>query len=231
MDHWPLHARQWARIGAPLRPCAEDLAEVAAEITGWTTRSWGAPRGLLLGVTPELAALPWRSLVAVDRSQPMIDAVFPRGAGTAIRGEWSALPVPAGSIDVAVGDGALTCVGFPDGYRAVAASLGRALVDDGRLILRLFVVPDVPETLDDVAAALAGGAIAGFHALKWRIAMAIQPAGRNVAVAAIHRAFEALAPDRAALAARTGWTHDTIGTIDVYRGSDVVYSFPRLAEV
>lgn len=231
MDHWPLHARQWALVGPPLRPSDEDVGAAAAAIDAWTRAHGRAPRALLLGVTPELASLPVASLVAIDRVPAMIDALFVRGPGRDAQvGEWSALPLPAGAIDVVLGDGALSCVAYPAGYRAIAAELARVTAAGAIVALRLFAAPARRESIGEVARALAAGAIAGFHALKWRLAMAVAPADRNVRVAEIVAAFDAIAPDRAALARRTGWAPETIATIDVYRGSDTVYSFPTEAE-
>ena len=229
MDHWPLHARQWALVGPPLRPAAEDVAIVERAVAGWAAAAGRAPRGLLLGVTPELATMRWPAgtrLCAVDRSQAMIDAVFPPGAGEAIAGDWRALPWPDGAFDVVVGDGCLSCLPYPAGYRELAAELARVLAPDGVAVLRLFAAPDRRESLDEVGAAIAAGTITSFHALKWRIAMAVQPDDRNVEVVEILRAFERLAPDRA----RLRWPAEVVGTIDVYRGSALLYSFPTVAE-
>lgn len=230
-DHWPRHARQWALVGPPLRPSPADVAAVRAQVA----RCGPAPRGLVLGVTPELIAAGWPAaarLIAVERSADVIAAIGPRGpAAVALQADWRALPLAARSIDLAVGDGALSTLRFPDDYRALAGELARALAPGGRLALRLFAAPPTAEPLDAVAAALAAGAIGSFHALKWRVAMAIQPADRNVGVAAIGRAVEALCGDRAALAARTGWPRAVIDAIDSYRGSALTYSFPTQAEV
>ncbi|MGE3768976.1 MAG: methyltransferase type 11, partial [Kofleriaceae bacterium] len=131
------------------------------------------------------------------------------------------------SIDVAVGDGGCSVFAFPGEYRAFAAELARVLRPDGLVVLRLFTFQ--PETLDDVRAALPS--IGSFDALKWRIAMAIQSPERSVQVSAIRDAFDALVPDRAALAARTGWRREVIDHIDIYRDSPARYSFPTLDEV
>ncbi|MCX5742901.1 MAG: class I SAM-dependent methyltransferase, partial [Proteobacteria bacterium] len=109
--HWVHHARQWARIGAPLRPGPEDVA-IMASLTG------GVRRALLLGVTPELATLAWpadATLVAVDRSRAMIGAIFPSTQirAQALVGDWCALPLADGAIDLAVGDGCLTNLPYP----------------------------------------------------------------------------------------------------------------------
>jgi hypothetical protein len=61
--------------------------------------------------------------------------------------------------------------------------------------------------------------------------MAVQPASRALPVTDILGAFDAVVPDRAALAARLGWPRAAIDAVDVYRGSALVYSFPTLDEV
>ncbi|HTJ45246.1 MAG TPA: class I SAM-dependent methyltransferase [Kofleriaceae bacterium] len=203
MDHWPLHAQQWARIGPPLRPCDEDLAIVRRE-------GAGAKRVLLLGVTPELASLPWPELVAIDHAHAMIEAVCPKHV-RAIVGEWTALPLPDHAVDLVLGDGALCCVAYPDGYHAIARELTRVLAPGGRAILRLFASIDQELQIEG-----------NFHAFKWRLAMSLAAIDRNVAVADIHRAFEARFPDRDALP----WPREAIDTIDVYRDSTIRYSFP-----
>jgi len=225
MDHWPLHARNWARVGPPLRPCAEDVAIVAEQIGGRSDV-------LILGVTQELVAMPLpegSTITCVDRDQAMIDRLFSPGPGRrAFAGDWRALPLPAASIDLVVGDGAASLLAFPADYRALAAELVRVVRPGGLVVLRLFASVE-PETLDDVRDAIA--TIGSFDALKWRIAMAIQSPERAVPVAAIREAFDRIVPDRAALAARTGWRREVIDHIDVYRGSPAIYSFPTVDEV
>lgn len=234
MDHWTLHARQWALVGPPLRPCPEDVAIATAAIAGWTAAHARAPRALLLGVTPELATMAWpagTALTAVDRARAMIGALFAAGPGRrAVVGDWRALPLPAAAIDLALGDGCLPNLAFPDGYRALAGELARVLAPGGVLVTRLFVSPPAREALGAVAEDLRAGAIHSFHALKWRLAMAVTPEDRNVPVTAIRDAFDALVPDRAALARASGWAPAVIDTIDAYRGSARVYAFPTLAE-
>lgn len=232
-DHWPLHARRWSLVGPPLRPCAEDLAFVATAVTDWAGTRDRSPDVLVLGVTPELVGVPLpagATVLAVDREPAMIDALFAPGTGRrALAGEWLALPVPDASIDLVLGDGVCCLFGFPDDHHALARELARVLRPGGRAVLRLFVAPEQPETLADVRAALP--AIRSFDALKWRIAMAIQSPARAVHVAAIRDAFDALVPDRDALAAAHGWRREVIDHVDIYRDSPAIYSFPTLAEV
>lgn len=188
---------------------------------------------LLLGATPELASMAWpagTSLVAIDRSRAMLGAVFPPEAGAVVVGDWRAMPWRDGAFDWIVGDGCATLLDYPAGYASVAAELRRVLADDGELVLRLFTLPEIPEPLLDIARDLAAHQIGNFHILKWRLAMAIQPASRNVRVTEILAVFDRFVSDRAALAERTGWSPSTIATIDAYRESTMEYSFPTLAE-
>lgn len=231
VDHWPLHARNWARVGPPLRPCNDDIATVEAEVAKHATGH--AISALILGVTPELVAMrlpAGSSVVAVDREPAMIDALFVATPGTvAVVGDWLALPQGTASMDVIAGDGGTCVFSFPGEYRALATELARVVRPGGLVVLRVFTCPEPAETLAEVRAALA--TIGTFDALKWRIAMAIQSPSRAVPVRAIRDAFDELVPDRAALATRTGWRVDAIDHIDVYRDSPASYSFPSVAEV
>ena len=78
---WSRHALQWSRVGPPLRPSPQDVAVASAAVDGWRAATGrDDPTLLLLGVTPELCALPLgpRSRVlAVDRSLEMIRGVWP----------------------------------------------------------------------------------------------------------------------------------------------------------
>lgn len=227
-DHWQAHARQWSRIGGPLRPSGEDVSIMRA-ILG------PAPgTGLLLGVTPELTVLSER-LIAVERDAAMIERHWvPRGSGQSVRkGDWLELPLAPDSVDFAAGDGSLTMLRHTTGYVRLFGQLRTCLRDQATLALRVFSAPERPETPQQVADAALCGAIGSFHAYKWRMAMALvaQAGDPNIAVSAIGDAIERLTPGRDALARRTGWPQADIDTIDAYRGSLAVYSFPTLAQL
>jgi hypothetical protein len=234
-DHWPRHARQWALVGPPLRPCADDIAIAEAAVAP----IGAARRALVLGVTPELVTMRWPAAterLAIDRARAVIGAIFPaRDAGaaraTAIQGDWLALPCANESIAAVVGDGSLSNLGFPDVYHALASELARVLVSGGVVVVRLFASPEEREPLDAVARDLAAGRIGNLNVLKWRIAMAVQPADRNVPVVDISRAFDEIVADRDGLASRLGWSRAHLDSVDVYRGSSLTYSFPTLADV
>src|SRR5271155_1271552 len=88
--HWGAIARQWDRLGAPLRPSAEDLDFFTATVDEWS-QQYGAPRVLLLGVTPEIYHLRWpcgTHLLAADHTRSMIDSVWPGPAEQVILADW-----------------------------------------------------------------------------------------------------------------------------------------------
>lgn len=231
-DHWPRHARQWALVGPPLRPGPEDVAAVMAAAAAWEASAGRPPRVLVLGVTPELVGVGWATPpVAIERSAAVIGALVQPGRARPLQADWCALPLADASIDLVLGDGSPSSMVYPGPYRRLAAEVARVLAPGGRLVLRLFAAPPAREPLAAVADDLAAGRIGSFHALKWRVAMAIQPDERNVAVTDLAVAIDALVPDRAALAARTGWPRPVLDAVDVYRGSPVTYSFPTRAEL
>src|SRR5689334_1890777 len=115
-DHWMHIARAWSHSGPPLRVSREDVAAYADAVATLRT-SPQAPRVLVLGVTPEIHGMPWprgSDVVAVDRSEAMIAAVWPGPPGSAHRGEWTALPLPDRSRDVVLCDGGVHLLAHPD---------------------------------------------------------------------------------------------------------------------
>jgi SAM-dependent methyltransferase len=237
---WSAHAAQWHLVGAPLRPSVEDVAIVAEHAAHLArARDDRAIRALILGVTPELATLPWpaeTSLVGVDRSAAMIEAVWPRAglprSASVVRADWRELPLDAASCDIVVGDGVFAMLAHPDGGRVLAAQVHRVLAPGGRFVTRAFVAPERAESVEAVAADLRAGRIGSFHALKWRLAMALQPSPeRGVRVADVWTAWREICPNGEALADDLGWDRAVVATIDAYRDGDGVYAFPTLAEL
>lgn len=233
---WHSFAVQWNLLGTPLRPCVEDI-HIIEEMLAAEPEVFGVgakKRAWLLGVTPEIAKALWPQeveLLAVERVQAMIDGVWPGDTDRrrSICADWLDVPFPYESCDLAIGDGCLTHVGFPDGLSRLLASVHRCLRCKGYLMLRLFCRPDVAETPDAVIAALQSGAIGSFHAFKWRLAMAVQGMddAPDVAVDEVWRIWNAAGLDGYALASARGWRPEEIGTIDLYRGSPVRYNFMR----
>jgi SAM-dependent methyltransferase len=238
-NHWSAVARLWSLLGPPMRPSPEDVAIAASTVRAWQEEhAAGPPTALILGVTPELASLPWppgTRLSAIDASEAMVEALWPRESvppGSVARtGDWRALDLPGGSVDLVLGDGCFTALGSPAELRRVVVEARRVMRPGGRLVLRVFVRPDVPEEVDAMGEALRAGRIGSVHAFKWRLCMAVQrPDARQVAVADVWQAFRRICPDPSELVARLGWAPEAVATLDAYRDSAGTYSFPTLAE-
>jgi SAM-dependent methyltransferase len=234
--HWRSFAARYGLLGPPLRPCAEDIC-IIEEMLAAEPEVFGAAakkRVWLLGVTPKIAATRWPQgveLFAVERVQAMIDSVWPGDTGSrrALCADWLDAPFPDHSLDLAIGDGCLTAVGFPDELSRLLASVHRCLRRDGYLMLRLFCRPDIAETPDVVIAALQSGAIGSFHAFKWRLAMAVQGMddAPDVAVDAVWRVWHTARIDMRVLETARGWPPEEVGTIEYYQGSPARYNFMR----
>jgi SAM-dependent methyltransferase len=235
-DHWNAQARQWRHIGAPLRPSPPDVADAESAVRELAQGAAQPLRAALLGVTPELAGMDWprdTRLLAVDRCRGMIAGVWPAPPmqAWAVRGDWSRLPCESASLDAVVGDGCYTLLPYPQVYSAVTAEVARVLRPGGLFWIRLFVRPETPEPADAVFADLRAGRIGSFHAFKWRLAMALHGTlAEGVPIGQVHARWQREAIDIPALAARTGWSQDSIRTIEAYRDSPTRYHFATLAE-
>jgi hypothetical protein len=237
-SYWDNFARAFSTLRPPLRPSGEDIDFmeqcVAERAAGRGTEGL---RVLLLGVTPALASMPLpesASLVAVDNSWPMIQAVWPGNVPQkrrAIRADWREMPCRSRSIDVALGDGSINCMRYPDGFRAFAAAVREALRDDGVLVLRCYMQQDTPETPDKLYDAVCRGDVKGFHAFRLRLFMALQESAESgIGLDDVHRSWTAASGDKHLSAERTGWTQEQIDTMQYCGGSRTVHTFPTLTE-
>jgi SAM-dependent methyltransferase len=225
-NHWDNYHRHWKLLEAPLRPTPETVGIFEREL------DLDEADVLLLGVTPELAGL-GKTMLAVDGSAAMVSGVWPGDSAgrRAITGNWLDLPLGGASVGAVIGDGCLTVVDSARARHALLGEVARVLKPGGRAAIRVFAGLEAFEDLPAIKAQALAGEIGNFHALKWRIAMACatRDADRAIKVQAIRDAFEKTFPDREFLAARTGWSMASIGTIDVYAGSETTYCFAALA--
>ena len=224
-SHWTDFHRHWQRLKPPQRPHPDVVAGVRKLLRGHDVSL------LLLGVTPELAGL-GESLVAVDRNRTMIEHVWPGDGESrrALQGDWCALPFPAQRFSAALGDGSANCLAYPEDYRRLLAELARVLRPGGRLVLRVYTSPERPEAVERLRREALAGRVESLHGFKWRLvsAMLAEAGSCNIPVAAILERFDALFPDRSHLAEASGWPAEDIATIEGYRRSSEVYSFPTL---
>lgn len=187
---------------------------------------------LLLGVTPELAAIP-RRIIALDWSERMRGLAWPGDDSRrrAILADWKALPIAYGAAGGAIGDGSLTMLRYPHETARVLDELARTL-PGGRAVLRCFATPEPFESVEAVCADARAGGL-GFHAFKLRFNMASArlDGGPNVTSERLFELFEHAFPDRRALSRASGWSLATIAEIDAYRGSGYMHSYPSIAEL
>jgi len=200
-------------------------------------RRSGPCSALILGVTPDVAKAlrPENiSLLGVDYSLPMVKEVWPGdvpGCRHAICGDWLAMPLADSSCDLVIGDGSMSCVRYPDGFRKLAASVARVLRPDGLLVLRCYAQPEKKEDPDRVLASLADGDNPTFHHFKFRLLMALQESTREgVAVADVYCCWAHSGIDPERLASTRKWDLATILTLELYRDSPTIHTFPTLAE-
>lgn len=235
-DYWVKPAQSWALRASPLRPAPEDVDIFLREFRRWYEATRPAPlRALLLGVTTEIANMPWPAgtqLLAADRSRAMIRGVWPGAAlgHLAVCAAWGALPLPDRTQDLVLADGSLSVV-TGDTYAAMVQNLRRVICRRGLVLMRFFTRPDRPEAPADAFADLRAGRIGTFHAFKWRLAMALHGSlDEGVRLADIWNAWHDAVPDPQELARQRGWPLPVVLTIDDFRGIRTRYTFPTLAE-
>ena len=226
-DAWAAFHRRWSKLKPPLRASADVVETIRHSIENRSSEV------LLLGVTPELADMGAR-MVALDWSQSMIDHIWPGDSPTrrAMLADWRSMPFDTPRFSAVIGDGSFNCLVLAD-VPMVFHELSRVLSPGARLAVRVYATPSPCESLESLQREVMTAATGGFHGFKWRLAMALaaETGNAEVAVSDVFGRFEALFPDRAALAHATGWSEETIGEIDAYCGSDAVYIFPTVAQV
>jgi SAM-dependent methyltransferase len=193
---------------------------------------------LLLGVTAEIAAIPWpeaSSLIAVDNSFAMARTVWPGNIPSkrrAVCGDWLALPQAHASCDVVIGDGSMNCVRYPDGFRALARSVRSVLRPDGVLLLRSFVRPEGQGSLEQVFADLFQGKFPTVNHFKFQLLMAMQRSTKQgIVLDDVYREWVRRNINKDKLMAITGWEKQATRSIELYEGQDVVHTFPTVSEL
>ena len=175
------------------------------------------------------------ALTALDNSLGMAQAVWPGnipGKRWVVCGDWLALPRPNSSCDVVIGDGSLNCVRFPDSLRAVAKNVRDVLDEDGIFLLRCFVQPAAMELPEDVFSDLVQARIPSVNHFKFRLLMAMQLGTEDgVSVRDVYAKWLDSDIDQEALMARTGWDKRAFLSIELYKGQDVIHTFPAIEEL
>jgi SAM-dependent methyltransferase len=233
-DHFSAIVPKWSHFGPPLRPSPDDTAALQRVVS----ELGSASRALALGLTPEIVGCDWPAdvrLSAVDHSPKMIGALWPPERGPAnsevILADWCAMPIESGTVDIIAGDGCYILLSHPDGYDNLTRSVHRVLRPGGRYVVRVFLRPDEPESLADIARAVGTGEVGSVHALKLRLLAAVHGAGGvGSRLDDVWQAWRSMPPLPAALAGVRGWTAEEIVGIESYRGMDARYYLPTLTE-
>lgn len=234
---WDRQALQWSKLTPPLRPSPADLATAQAVLDRWP--DLGSPRrtALVLGGTPEVAALAWptdATVLTVDLSSGVLrdvwrPAVPPGSRAIAVRGDWRRLPAPDSTVDVVLGDGSLNSL--PGLVAAdVVADVGRVLRPGGLLSVRVYVAPDGGEGPDAVWEALVDGRFPSFALFKFHLLMSLRSPDGDVRVTDAWTYFTSRCSSPEELAVRLGWPVDVIRTIEAYREQPSVYWFPTSSQ-
>lgn len=236
--YWDRIAAMYAETRPPLRPSAEDIRFFERTVAAYALRHpLETHQALLLGVTPDIAAMSWPSsisLLGIDQSSEMVKSVWPGdvpGERWAVNGNWLSLPKRPSSCDIVIGDGSMNCLRYPDDQRYFARSVLNALKPDGIFILRCFTQPEQQEPPDQVLEEAMRGEIPTFTQFRFRLMMAMQPStGEGIAVNAVYRFWINHRAEESLLLSRTGWPKSDIDYIELYRDGAAVHVFPTLAE-
>lgn len=201
---------------------AEIAAGVMKQIAGFDGRM------LLLSVSPSLSSIGF-DITAVDRNAAVVRHRWPGNTTSrrAVIADWRQLPFAAGSFTTCVGDGSINMLEYHD-VKLLYDNLTRVMLSGGRFVCRIYLTPDIGETVAEVAIAAWQGKARSFVFFKFRLAMAIaaKRAHPSVPVISIYEAFASNFPDRDRLAVATGWDRSEIDRIDLYKNSSEVYNFP-----
>jgi len=233
LGQWPQVARLWAQVVPPLRPSQEDI-DIYQDILRKWTDSRHAPRALLLGVTPEIYGLAWprdTDLIAVDRSQAMIDSVWPGSRRAAKCGDWLEMKLPKASRNLVFCDGGMNLLAYPDEHRRLVAALTDILSPAAQCILRLFAPPQRYEAPEIVFEELVAGGIPNLSVLKLRLWAALQRnAVEGVALADVWRTVKDAVGDLEKFADKIGWPVEQLLAINAYRDTCARYHLITIDE-
>ena len=233
-EHFARVVPNWSHLGAPLRPSPDDTAVVQRLVAGLGTSTVVA----VLGLTPEIIGCTWPEdvrLIALDHSAGMIKQLWPPARGPAnsavVQAGWHALPVGSGTINLVAGDGCYMLETLPEGFDALTREVCRVLRPGGRFVIRVFLRPDQPELVEDIARAFARGEIGSMHALKLRLLAAVHGAsGAGTRVDDAWHAWKTMPSLPSTYTEKRGWSANEVAGIERWQGVQTRYFMPTLAE-
>ncbi|MBI5891795.1 MAG: cation:proton antiporter, partial [Nitrosomonadales bacterium] len=103
------------------------------------------------------------TLTAIDNSAAMIAALW-HGRQRAILGDWLEMPFAPASFDTVIGDGCLVLLAQPMQHQRFFERLAKIVAPGGRILLRVFLGPEQPETREEVCRDALAGKMRSVHA-------------------------------------------------------------------
>jgi len=233
-EHWSRVAPLFSAIKPPLKPREEDLDYVRDIVRNQINGSESL-RVAILGVTREYYDLPWpegTDLIAIDRSQAMIDHVWPGPPETVRRCDWRDLCLSDKARNFAITDGGLSMLPYPLDLEAVVNHLARILEPGGIFLARLYAPHKDREPIDQIIDDLKDGKIANMSEFKIRMWMTVQETPeKGMAVHDVWNEFTARVPDLSGLCTALGWSESEAATLERYRESNDRYYHPTKNDV
>lgn len=239
MTHWDKQARQWSLLGPPLKPSQVDIHKCSSWINEKILSHKNPITVLILGVTPELVNIAWpinTTILAIDNSLLMLNSVLPKDTPNfkplALAGNWLQIPLKNASVDMVIGDGCYSLLAEKD-YKIMTKEIWRVLKPSGIFIMRFFSRPEKTESFEAIQNDIISNKINTFHSFKFRLAMSLHNAlQQGVCLKNIwdnwNIHFKKMIQG---CMHQLQWTDEVIGTIDIYKDTDVFYTFPTLQEI
>lgn len=222
----------------PARPSDEDISGFEACAAALAQSLGRPPEVLVLGFTRGIVSMRWPArseLVAMDWSGAMMRRIWPAGSlprnVAPVIGDWREMPLRAACVDLVIGDGCYASQNSFADCATVTEEVWRVLRPAGRFVQRCFSRPDTVEPVDGLFDDLRAGRIAAFEQFRWRLAMALHPAGEAVAAGKVWRTWHERVADPRTLCAMLGWPESDTAAIDAWNEQDVRIPLPALAEL
>lgn len=211
MTNWLKHSIAWDRLLSPMKPAPSDVSHYQKLV--------GQGPVMMMGVTQELYPA-FNDLTAFDRDEAMIARVWLGDTETkrVIKKDWTDIEFDtAPNFAGIIGDCAVPMLADTVNMLLFQEKCFNWLKPGGVFVQRLFERPTTPYTRADLLAVMSKPAAINFHAFKWMLCMVLaEESGYRVKDTDRFTLFNELCSDRDQLAATTGWSRDSIDTMDLY---------------
>lgn len=234
-NYWKsMKVQFFLHIPQPLRLADQDVQMYTKVVRKWLDAN-APPRVLVMGATPEFFSMAWpeeTDLLAVDRSELMLRELWPGPNEKTICEDWTCMSLEDASRDIALCDGGLIMLDYPDQMKRLAGELARVLAVGGLFTTRAFVSGTVTEDATAVMSDFLAGKITNSSILKLRLAIALtQDSIAGVRLHDVWKFYNDSIPSDVSLSDLVGWSVDELQFIEAYKNSDEIYRFPDVDEL